>query len=59
MSSKIQTREDPNAAAALNKLSDAIARDMRKAARAFQAADVDSQGYLEQNGILRQAWLGV
>ena len=53
MSSKIETREDPTAAAALNKLSDAIARDLRKAAKAFSAADVDSQGYLEQSGLLR------
>ena len=29
--------------------------EMRKAAKAFSAADVDSQGYLEQNGILRCA----
>jgi len=35
----------------LNKLSDAASRDLKRAGRAFQAADRDAQGSLDFNGL--------
>jgi hypothetical protein len=43
---RVQSREDPSAIAVLNKLSDAMNRDQRRAARAFREADREERGYL-------------
>ena len=50
---KIAAREDPLAVAALNKLSDAVGRDMKRAGRAFQAADREARGYLDHSDLVR------
>ena len=39
--------------AALNKLSDAVSRDMKRAGRAFQAADKEARGFLDHSDLVR------